>query len=123
MRRLLVISLAAALLAAAAVPAVANHDKGGTNSYTLSEKVRKLTKKKALEMLVEDLSQRMSTKLGKAKNATCKVKRRSATCTYEVANPLGEAFGVESNFCVENGKLRIVNAGRGATVTQVAEGC
>ena len=79
MRRLLVLSIAAALLAVAAVPALANHDKGGTNYYTLGEKVTKLTKKTALEMLVEDLSRRANAELGKAKKAKCTVKKRSAT--------------------------------------------
>jgi hypothetical protein len=124
MRRLLVLSLtAAALMAVAAVPAVANHDKGGTNSYTLGEKVTKLTKKQALEMLVEDLSRRVNAELGKAKNAKCTVKKRSATCSYKAANPLGAALGVDSAFCVKKGKLKITSGGMGANVTQKAKDC
>jgi hypothetical protein len=105
MRRTIALLLAAALLAVAAVPALANHDQGGVRAYTLDPPVTKLTKKKALQMLVEDLSQRAGAQLGKATKAKCTVKKRSATCSYRASNPLGAALGVDSGFCVKNGKL------------------
>lgn len=122
MRRI-VLPLAAALAVTAAAPASADHDKGGTKSYVSSEPITKLTKAQALDMFLFDLGERAGDKFEKAQKVKCKVKKRKATCSYRAVSKLGESLGVDSGFCVKNGKLKLKADRKRFTVKQKAKDC
>jgi hypothetical protein len=124
MRRI-VVPLVAALAVTLAVPvaAQASHDKGGAKSYKINGKVKKLTKSRALDMLLFDLGQRAGGEMTEAQDATCKVRKRKATCSYRTQSTLSASFGLDDAYCVTDGKLKLAKSGKRFTATQAAKDC
>jgi hypothetical protein len=125
MRRI-VVPLVAALAVTLAVPmaAQASHDTGGAKSYKISNgKVKKLTKSRALSMLLFDLGQRAGGEMTEAQDATCKVRKRKATCSYRTQSTLSASFGLDGAYCVTDGKIKLARSGKRFTATQAAEDC
>jgi hypothetical protein len=122
-RTVLLAAAATAATALTASPALAAAPPTETLHYRLTPKVTKLTKALTVDMLLFDLSERVGMPHEEAEDARCKVKRRTASCSYRAPNPLNEDLGVDAGFCVTGGKVRLTHGGRRVAITQTATEC